>query len=79
MKFGVGFNPNFFKNLDDKAAFAKGYGIINRIVENAKALDCTGSLVQMHQDWLGMPNNQVKMITAFPDAGTRHCIQFPSY
>ncbi len=59
--YWVGFAPNVFEGLDDAARVSKGAAIVSYLCEIATA---TGSRVALynHGDWVGEPENQVKII-----------------
>ena len=61
----VSFHANYFENLTDEAALAKGVDMIGYLSNRAKALSCKIALYN-HGDWFGEPENQVKIIKALP-------------
>ncbi len=62
----VSFHANFFENLSDQEAVAKGAKMIGFLSQRAKVLGCKIALYN-HGDWFGEPANQVKIIKALPD------------
>ena len=61
----VSFHANYFENLTDEAALAKGVDMIGYLSNRAKALSCKIALYN-HGDWFGEPEDQVKIIKALP-------------
>ena len=62
----VSFHANYFEDLADEAAVAKGVQMIGYLSRRAKALGCQLALYN-HGDWFGEPANQVKIIEALPN------------
>lgn len=62
----VSFHPNFFENLTDEAAIAKGTQMIGYLARRAKMLGCKVALYN-HGDWFGEPKNQIRIIQSLPE------------
>ena len=62
----VSFHPNFFADLDQEEAVAKGAAMIGYLCQRTKALDL-GIGLYNHGDWFGDPANQIEIIQALPD------------
>jgi sugar phosphate isomerase/epimerase len=61
----VGFSANFFEELTDSSAVAKGAKMIGTLSDRADTLGCKVALYN-HGDWFGEPENQIKIIRALP-------------
>lgn len=66
----LGFNANYFENLNDVEAVEKGKEMIGYLHNRLGALGCRLVLYN-HGDWFGEPANQVKIIKALgePEIG----------
>ncbi len=64
----VGFNDNFFANLDEQEKIAKGVAMVRYLRETVPT-GVTGLGLYNHGDWFGEPENQVKILRVLNDAG----------
>ncbi len=62
----VSFAANFFEDLSDSEAIAKGAEMIAFLSKRATTLGCKIGLYN-HGDWFGEPKNQIQIIKALPD------------
>ncbi|WP_425236142.1 sugar phosphate isomerase/epimerase family protein [Ulvibacterium sp.] len=62
----VSFAANFFEDLSDTEAVAKGAEMIAFLSKRATTLGCKIGLYN-HGDWFGEPKNQIQIIKALPD------------
>ncbi len=62
----LGFHANYFENLSDEEAVAKGSEIIGYLSDRASQIGCKVALYN-HGDWIGDLRNQVKVIEALPN------------
>lgn len=59
----VGFNNDFFANLNHDEKLIKGVAFLNFFAKKAKAINCKIALYN-HGDWFGEPENQIEIIKA---------------
>ena len=59
--YGLVFNPDYFKDLDDAASVKKGAEMIYYLYQRCSDLGCKLALYN-HGDWFGDPANQIKII-----------------
>jgi hypothetical protein len=57
----VGFDNDFFENLNDDEKVEKGAAIIQRLLNEVKSLGVKLALYN-HGDWFGEPENQIKIL-----------------
>ncbi|MES3020255.1 MAG: AP endonuclease [Pseudomonadota bacterium] len=62
----VGFNGNFFENLDENAKIDKGVAMLRFLRQKVPA-NVTGLGLYNHGDWFGEPENQIKILKVLKD------------
>lgn len=66
VEYWVGFHPNFFSNLDEPARIGRAVAMMTYLKEQAAASRSTVAFYN-HGDWIGEPDNQIKVIQAMGD------------
>jgi hypothetical protein len=66
VEYWVGFHPNFFANMDEPTRIREAAAIMSYLRDEAAK---SGSTVMFynHGDWIGEPDNQIKIIQAMHD------------
>jgi len=66
VEFWVGFHPNFFAGLDEPARISRAAAMMSYLRDQAAATHSTVAFYN-HGDWIGEPDNQIKVIKAMGD------------
>jgi hypothetical protein len=66
VEFWVGIHPNVFEPLDEPARIRKGAALLSYLREEAAKSGSTVALYN-HGDWIGEPQNQLRLIEAVGD------------
>jgi sugar phosphate isomerase/epimerase len=66
VEFWVGFHPNYFGQLDEAARVRRGAEMIAYLRDQAVVSHSTVALYN-HGDWIGEPDNEIKIIQAVGD------------
>lgn len=66
VEFWVGFHANFFEGVEEPARFAKGKAMLEFLRDEAAASGSTVALYN-HGDWVGEPENQLKLVASIGD------------